>query len=165
MGSCTYYRETLNHWKVHCSVMYIYLHILNSYNMYFFAKCLSAITYLSLFIQLCNNDKAGIHKWLIALCSYVVCSCWIKDRERAFSKESNGWDSPTVQRPIGNISSKMIWVVIVQRFLKQQREGKKGGATGSWTKGLWLKLQALYLWATKPPREKRGCCVRMLYVQ
>ena len=46
MGSCTYYRETLNHWKVHCSVMYIYLHILNSYNMYFIAKCLSAITYV-----------------------------------------------------------------------------------------------------------------------
>ena len=52
---------------------------------------------------------------------------------RVTAEESDGWDSQMVQRLI------VIWLVNVQRPLKWQREGKRGGGVGSQTHSLWLK--------------------------
>ena len=57
--------------------------------------------------------------------------------------ESNGWDSPTVQRPDGDRlivdNLDLYW----PKTLKRQRESKKGGAARKQTQGLWLKPTTL----------------------
>ena len=62
--------------------------------------------------------------------------------------QSKGQSSPTVWKPMEILKSKTIWAGSVWRPLKRQREGKKGGATGSLTQDLWLKPLALCHWAT-----------------
>ena len=96
-----------------------------------------------------DNHSTSIYWWDCANCcvQLLIMKGWWALPQHG---ESDGRDSPTFQRPMEIIQSKIIWAVTVRMPLKRQRERKKGGAARNWIQGRWLKLPALCHWAMTP---------------